>query len=240
VEGSVLPGTIPCRSVRGNDPVPGPAHPSVASVGGEAVSCWLIPTQSHLSLDTETMPNRARTFFLSLALVLGFAAAAQAQQGFALKGHYIFNSSTVNSERGDTLPDADGFGIGAELVLPMGIGVGVSGYTSSGVSDFDVETSSLTALAEVNYFLQLPLLPVSPYAGVHAGIGRFSKEDLENPSTPKINDTRTQLGYQIGVRVQLGSLLGLDGQYRRVSTSAAENQGSGLERNQYLIGITLF
>jgi hypothetical protein len=118
--------------------------------------------------------------------------------------------------------------------------VGVSGYTSGGVTDQEVETSSLTVLAEANYFLNLPLLPVSPYAGVHAGLGRFSKEDLDDPQAPEFEDTRTQLGFQVGVRVQLGSLLGLDAQYRRVSTSAAENQDSGFDRNQYLVGVTLF
>ena len=186
------------------------------------------------------MPNRIRTALFSLLLVLGTAAGAHAQQGFALKGHYIFNSSAVSEERADTFPDANGFSIGAEIVLPFGIGVGVSGYTAGGVTEQDVETSSLNVLAEANYFLDLPLLPISPYAGVHAGLGRFSKEDLDDPQAPEIEDTRTQLGFQVGVRVQLNSLLGLDAQYRRVSTSAAENQESGLDRNQYLVGVTLF
>ncbi|HEX2190312.1 MAG TPA: outer membrane beta-barrel protein [Longimicrobiaceae bacterium] len=186
------------------------------------------------------MSNRVRTLALSCALALGCAAAAQAQQGFALKGHYIFNSSAVNEDRTDRIPETDGFSVGAELVLPLGIGVGVSGYTASGVSELDVETSSLTAIAEANYFLRLPLLPVSPYAGVHAGLGRFSREDLDDPQAPEIEDTRTQLGFQVGVRLQLGPLLGIDGQYRRVSSSAAEDQEGSLERNQYLLGVTLF
>ena len=186
------------------------------------------------------MQNRIRSPLFSLLLVLGTAAAGHAQQGFALKGHYIFNASAVNEERADTLPDASGVGIGAEFVLPLGIGVGVSGYAAGGATGQDVETSALTVLAEANYFLRLPLLPVSPYAGVHAGLGRFSKEDLDDPQAPDIEDTRTQLGFQVGVRVQLGSLLGLDAQYRRVSTSAAENQGGDLERSQYLVGVTLF
>ncbi|HEU0079020.1 MAG TPA: outer membrane beta-barrel protein, partial [Longimicrobiaceae bacterium] len=186
------------------------------------------------------MSKQIRATPFSLLLVLGSAAGAHAQQGFALKGHYIFNSSSVNEERADTLPDASGVSIGAEFVLPLGIGVGVSGYAAGGATDQDVETSALTVLAEANYFLNLPLLPVSPYAGVHAGLGRFSKEDLNDPQAPDIEDTRTQLGFQVGVRVQLGSMLGLDAQYRRVSTSAAENQGGDLERNQYLVGVTLF
>lgn len=186
------------------------------------------------------MPNPVRTLALSAALALGCAAAAQAQQGFALKGHYIFNSSAVNADRTDQIPESNGFSIGAELVLPLGIGIGVSGYTASGVSELDVETTSLTVLAEANYFLRLPLLPVSPYAGVHAGLGRFSREDLDDPRAPDVEDTRTELGFQVGVRVQLGPLLGIDGQYRRVSSSAAENQERSLERNQYLLGVTLF
>lgn len=186
------------------------------------------------------MPNRVRTLSVCLALALGCAAPSRAQQGFALKGHYVFNSSAVNDDRTDRIPESDGFSIGAELVLPLGIGVGVSGYTASGVSELDVETSSLTALAEANYFLRLPLLPVSPYAGVHAGLGRFSREDLDDPRAPNVEDTRTQLGFQVGVRVQLGPLLGIDGQYRRVSHSAAENQEGSLERSQYLLGVTLF
>jgi hypothetical protein len=186
------------------------------------------------------MQIRARTLALALGLVAGTAASAPAQQGFALKGHYIFNSSAVNDDRTDEIPESSGISVGAEMVLPFGIGVGVSGYTGSGVSDLDVETTSLTALAEANYFLRLPLLPVSPYAGVHAGLGRFSKEDLEDPQAPDVEDTRTQLGFQLGVRVQLNSLLGIDGQYRRVSTSAAEGQDGNLERSQYLVGVTLF
>lgn len=176
---------------------------------------------------------------LFVALFLGAATSARAQQGFALKGHYIFNSSSISTERTDTLPDANGFSIGAEMVLPMGIGVGVSGYTASGDND-NAQTRAFTVLGEANYFLKLPLLPVSPYAGVHAGLGRYTKDDLRNPQRPSIEDSRTQLGFQLGVRVQLSSLLGLDAQYRRVSTSAAESQSGSLERNQYLVGVTLF
>jgi hypothetical protein len=177
---------------------------------------------------------------LSLLLLLGAALPAQAQQGFALKGHYLYNSSSISRERTDTLPDANGFGIGAELVLPLGIGVGVSGYTSGGVSEQDVETTTLTVLAEANYFFRLPLLPVSPYAGVHAGLGQYTREDVQNPQRPQIRDGATELGYQVGVRVQLLRTLGLDAQYRRVSTSAFEAQDERLERRQFLVGVALF
>lgn len=173
-------------------------------------------------------------------LLLGTAVPAQAQGGFALKGHYIFNSSAVNDDRTDEFPETNGISIGAELVLPLGLGIGVSGYTGSGESDIAGETSTFTGLAEANYFLDLPLLPVTPYAGVHAGLGQYTREDLTDPQRPEIEDTRSQLGFQLGVRMQLTSLLGLDAQYRRVSTSAAEDQDGTLERNQYLLGVTLF
>ncbi|MBV9772977.1 MAG: outer membrane beta-barrel protein [Gemmatimonadetes bacterium] len=186
------------------------------------------------------MRSLIRSLFVA-ALLLGVATSARAQGGFALKGHYIFNSSSINDRKTDTIPDANGFSIGAEMVLPMGIGVGVSGYTSTGKTDNDAaETKAFTVLGEANYFLKLPLLPVAPYAGVHAGLGRYTKDDLRDPQRPSIKDSRTQLGYQLGVRVQLSSLLGLDAQYRRVSTSAAESQEGSLERNQYLVGVTLF
>ncbi|HEX2090768.1 MAG TPA: outer membrane beta-barrel protein [Longimicrobiaceae bacterium] len=184
------------------------------------------------------MKNRAPVA-LFVALLLGLAAPARAQQGVALKGHFLFNSSAVSTERTDTFPDASGISLGAELVLPLGIGVGVSAYTSSG-SDSSLDTSTLTGLAEANYFFRLPLLPIAPYAGVHAGLGRYSKEDLRDPRRPEVEDTWTQLGYQVGVRVQLNSLLGVDAQYRRVSNSAAEDQEGDLERNQFLLGVTLF
>ncbi len=35
-------------------------------------------------------------------------------------------------------------------------------------------------------------------------------------------------------------MIGIDGQFRRVSDSASEEQSPDLERNQFLIGITVF
>jgi hypothetical protein len=124
------------------------------------------------------------------------------------------------------------------MVLPLGIGVGVSGYAGGGSARFfNDEGSTLVGLAEANYFLNLPLLPSSPYVGVHAGLGRYKWRDASG----LLKDTeRSQLGYQIGLRLQLISLLGLDAQFRRVSNSAAEGQSGSLERNQILVGITLF
>lgn len=180
---------------------------------------------------------KARMFVLSAGLLMLAAVPGIAQQGFALKGHFLYNSSAREGAR-DSIPAANGFSIGAELVLPLGIGLGISGYAAGGADRFfDDEGSSLTGLAEANYFLNLPLLPISPYVGVHAGLGRYKWRDTSG----LLKDTgRSQLGYQIGLRVQPISLLGLDAQFRRVSNSAAEGQSGSLERNQILVGITLF
>lgn len=171
-------------------------------------------------------------------LLAASAAPAAAQSGFALKGHYVYNRAAVDDAR--SVPAENGFGIGAEIVLPFGIGVGVSGYSSGKVSDFDTETSSVSVLAEANYFLKLPILPVAPYAGVHAGLGRYSRTDLQSSSEPELEDNAAQLGYQAGLRFQPTSLIGVDLQYRRVSESLFREQDSRFSRNQVLLGVTLF
>ncbi len=176
--------------------------------------------------------------FVAAALALS-AGTAQAQSGFALKGHYLFNASDADE---DQTPAADGFSVGAELVLPFNLGVGVSAYTTGKATDVDEEATAFGVLAEANYFIDLPLLPITPYVGVHGGLGQYTIEDISggNPDDPEFEDSRTQLGWQVGARMQLNSLLGLDAQYRRVSESASESQGGDLERNQFLIGITVF
>jgi opacity protein-like surface antigen len=178
---------------------------------------------------------------LTGGMIAASAAPAAAQQGFALKGHYILNSSTASDARQDRqIPTADGLGLGAELVLPFGLGVGVSGFTAGGAGDLGIETTELTVLGEANYFLRLPLLPVAPYAGVHAGLGVLNRDNVSDPKFQIGDRTRSQLGYQLGVRFQPTRMLGIDAQWRRMSTSAAEGQDGSLERNQVLLGITLF
>ncbi len=167
-------------------------------------------------------------------------SAAQAQSGFALKGHYIINSSAADDAReARQLPDADAFGLGVEYVLPLGIGVGVSGYTASS-DEGQIENREFTILAEANYFFNIPLVPVSPYLGLHAGLGVLDQDNVSDPDLRLQDKNRSQLGFQLGVRVQLSELLGLDAQWRRMSTSADANQDSRLERNQVLLGVTLF
>lgn len=180
---------------------------------------------------------------LALALLGLSGAPLSAQEGFALKGFYIFNSTTAEEgARADELPTEDGYGLGVEMVLPFGLGVGVSGYTAGETNEFEMETTELTVIGEANYFFDLPLLPLSPYAGVHAGLGVLAREDLRDPSREiEIEDkTRSQLGFQLGIRFQPISLIGIDAQWRRMSTSATANQGGRLERDQLLIGVTLF
>ena len=180
---------------------------------------------------------KASIFALTAGLLMLGAVPGLAQQGFALKGHFLYNSSAREGAR-DSIPSANGFSIGAEVVLPLGIGLGVSGYAAGGADRFfNDEGSTLTGLAEANYFLRLPLIPISPYAGVHAGLGRITRRDNGDLLRDR---SLTQLGFQLGVRVQPISLLGLDAQFRRVSQSAAESQAGSLERNQILVGVTLF
>jgi opacity protein-like surface antigen len=173
------------------------------------------------------------------ALSAAFAGSASAQSGFALKGHYIINSSAAEeAQESRQLPEADAFGLGAEFVLPFGIGIGVSGYTAE--DDTEIESREFTILGEANYFFKLPLLPIAPYAGVHAGLGVLDQENVTDPDLEIQDKNRSQLGFQLGVRFQLTELVGLDAQWRRMSTSADEDQDDRLERNQVLLGVTVF
>ena len=184
--------------------------------------------------------KKALTFAAAALLLGGSAASLNAQQGFALKGHLLFNKSTADEANDPRdVPDEDGFGIGAELVLPMGIGIGLSAYTTGKASSADFETQSFGGLAEANSFLGLPVIPIAPYAGLHAGLGRYTVDDLDDPD-PEIEDSRTELGWQIGARLQLTRMFGIDAQYRQVSASASEEQSPDLERKQVLVGITVF
>jgi hypothetical protein len=187
---------------------------------------------------------RKATFALAALAAFGGASTLRAQSGPALKAHYVFNQSKIDDARGSgftDIPSADGFSVGVEYVLPIGIGIGATAYTEGKATEVDTRTSSFAVVAEANYFAKLPIIPLRPYAGIHAGIGRYTIEDVSGgPATPSIKDSRTQLGYQLGVRWQLTPIVGIDGQFRHVSDSASEDQSPDLERNQFLIGITIF
>lgn len=178
---------------------------------------------------------------LGAALLLAAHSPVAAQSGFALKGHYLLNSSTAQDAREvRQIPSADGLSLGAELVLPFGIGVGVSGYTAKESSDLGYETREFTVLGEANYFFRLPILPIAGYAGLHTGLGVLDRDEVTRPDLEIQDRTRSQFGYQLGVRLQPTSLIGIDAQWRRMSTSADEGQDDSLERDQFLIGVTLF
>jgi hypothetical protein len=187
---------------------------------------------------------RKATFALAALAAFGGASTLRAQSGPALKAHYVFNQSKVNDARSsgfNRVPSPDGFSVGVEYVLPFGIGVGATAYTEGKATDVNTRTSSFSVVAEANYFAKLPVIPLRPYAGVHAGVGRYTIDDVSSGSTsPSIKDNRTQLGYQLGARWQLTSMIGIDGQFRHVSDSASKNQSPDLERNQFLFGVTLF
>lgn len=183
---------------------------------------------------------RRSILLLLLIAAAGTAAPALAQSGFALKGGLVFNSSDVEGDRSDLdLSDAAGFHVGAEYVLPAGIGIGVSGYTAGAPGDFSVSEGSLLVLADANYFLNIPLLPLSPYAGLHVGLGTLELSDFEE-GTARPEVDFGDLGWQIGLRIQPSALIGIDAQYRRVSGSLRGAQDTSFDTNQFLIGVTVF
>jgi hypothetical protein len=174
---------------------------------------------------------------LAPVLALG-ASPAAAQDGFALKFGTVFNSSTVEDRESDLrLSDAAGWHLGAEYVF-ANLGVGLSGYTAGGPSDFSMSEGSLVFLGEANYFFKLPLFPVSPYAGVHVGLGTYRLDDVRDAVRPEVDFG--DRGYQFGLRIQPTRTIGIDAQYRRVSGSLAGEQNRDFETNQILLGVTLF
>lgn len=176
---------------------------------------------------------------LLLVFFLAVPSSLFAQQGPALKLGALFNQTRVEDERQDLRPsDATGWSVGAEYVLPLGLGVGLSAFTAGSPDEFSLAEGSLVVLGEANYFIRLPLLPLSPYAGFHVGLGTYALEDVEN--RPRSEVDFGDLGYQLGVRFQPTSLLGLDAQYRRVSGHVAHEQGVELESGQWILGVTLF
>src|SRR5690606_38713815 len=104
-------------------------------------------------------------------------ASASAQSGVSLRGHLVYNSSTAKTFRDE--PDSSlgsefsGFNVGAELVLPLNLGIGVSGTASGDPRDTDRATVFMV-LADVNYYLNLFSLPIRPFAGAHIGLGTWS------------------------------------------------------------------
>jgi len=87
-----------------------------------------------------------KTTFAAAALAAFIGVPAlQAQSGPALKASYVFNQSKVDDARSsgfDDVPSPDGFSVGAEFVLPMGIGIGATAYTEGKATDVNTRSSS--------------------------------------------------------------------------------------------------
>ena len=165
-----------------------------------------------------------------LAAVLAALAAgpAGAQSGFALKGGLVFNSSTVDDQgTGLRLSDAAGWNLGAEVVLPVGLGVGITGYSAGSPDDFDTRHGSFVVLGEANYFLRLGFIPLTPYGGVHVGLGSYALDERDDWHRPEVDFG--DVGYQFGVRFQPRSI---EGAFRRGWPLLAANQGRRTLRHQ--------
>jgi len=176
---------------------------------------------------------------LVICLLVGGASSAWAQSGFGLKVGGVFNSSTVEERETDLrMADAAGWNLGIEYVSAAGLGIGVSGYTAGSPTHFDRERGSFVVLADANYFLRIPLLPIAPYAGVHLGLGTYRLEDVQGGVRPRVG--WRDRGRQYGVRFQPTSMLGIDAQFRRVSGSLADEQDRSFQTRQIVLGVTLF
>jgi len=174
-----------------------------------------------------------------LLFLVGNAAPVSGQSGFGLKVGGVFNSSTVEERETDLrLADAAGWNLGIEYVSAGGLGLGLSGYTTGSPTHFDRDRGSFVVLADANYFLRIPLLPIAPYAGVHMGLGTYRLEDVQDGVRPRVG--WRDRGHQYGVRFQPMSILGIDAQIRRVSGSLADQQDRSFETRQVVLGVTLF
>lgn len=173
------------------------------------------------------------------ALALAVLAAVPADAQLKLRGNYVYNRASVDAQSARLNQPKQGYGAGLDVILPGGLGIGLSGYTSGRASGFESATSQVVVLGEANYFLRLPLR-ITPYAGIHSSLGAFTGEYFKDPHLPGFEDDLGGLGYQAGVRFQPFGPLGLDVQWRRLSAHAASVQHPSFQREQILLGLTLF
>lgn len=189
--------------------------------------------------------------FMVGALAIGFIlpvlapAPASAQTGFGLKAHLVYNASTAQTFRDE--PDSSlggdfaGFNLGGEYMFPFGLGLGVTGTASGDPRDTDRATVFML-LADANYYMDLPALPIRPFLGAHIGLGSWSwdvRDELVGEDGFS-NIDRAKLGWQLGVRVRLPGPVSLEAMYRRMSASAKEAQDPGFEADQVLLGVRIF
>jgi hypothetical protein len=155
--------------------------------------------------------------------------------GIKLRGNLHVNYSAAQ----DRPKQEHGYGFGLEIV-GNSVGLALYGFTHGRAAEFDYESTALNVVLESNYFLPISALRLAPYAGVHTGLGVFTNEYFEDPFLPRPRDSLKGLGYQVGVRFKPIPVIGLDAQWRRASASVSNAQNEALERNQILVGVTLF
>jgi hypothetical protein len=155
--------------------------------------------------------------------------------GIKLRGNLHFSESATEARP----QEEHGYGVGLEI-NGSHIGVALYGFTHGRTAEFDSEQSPVSVVLEANYFLPIERIRLAPYAGIHTGLGVFTKGYFDEPFLPKPRDSFRNLGYQFGVRLKPIPVIGLDAQWRRSSVSVAEGQHELLKRNQFMVGITLF
>jgi hypothetical protein len=166
---------------------------------------------------------------------MGAKSSHSFNSGIKLRGNLHFNESAMEVRA----QEEHGYGAGLEIIGNH-IGVALYGFTHGKTAEFDSEQSPVNVVLEANYFLPIERIRLAPYAGIHTGLGAFTKDYFDEPFFPKPRDNFKKLGYQVGVRLKPIPVIGLDAQWRRSSLSVAEGQHELLERNQFMVGITLF
>ena len=156
--------------------------------------------------------------------------------GIKLRGNFHLNQSSATT---DLNQSENGYGAGVEIIGHH-IGVGLYGFTDGQTGSFDKEETAFSFVFEANYFYPIQRFRVAPFLGVHTGLGTYTSAYFSEPKFPTPQDGFRDLGYQAGIRFKPIPVIGLDAQWRRQSHSTARNQGETLDRNQFLIGITLF
>lgn len=180
-----------------------------------------------------------KKLFQVLAMAALALSATEIQAQVKLRGHYIFNRGSTDTEEQRIENGKVGIGGGLDVILGS-VGIGISGYTAGAASEADASPRRFILLGEANYFLTLLPFGITPYIGVHTGLGVFDSSYLKAPYVPRPQDGFRRLGYQLGLRFQPLGPIGVEAQWRRLSRSAAAAQAAALARDQVLLGIILF
>lgn len=156
--------------------------------------------------------------------------------GIKLRGNFHLNQSSASA---DLNQSENGYGAGLEIIGHH-IGIGLYGFTEGQTGSFSEDETAFSFVFEANYFYPIQRFRIAPYVGAHTGLGTYTKDYFSEPKFPRPQDGFRDLGYQVGIRFKPIPVIGLDAQWRRQSNSTARSQGESLERNQFLVGITLF